>query len=131
MRKRIIYITLIVGLALFITLKTSANAAPAVAVGHPAPDFTLTDVNGQSHSLKDYRGKIVALGFISTQCPVSNDYNERMRVIAESYGKKNVVFLGINANFNESPAEIKAHAAKHNLTFTILKDEGNSVADAY
>jgi peroxiredoxin len=130
MRKPI-YITMIVALVLFITLKTTTMAATAVIIGQPAPDFTLSDVNGQSHSLKDYRGKIVALGFISTQCPVSNDYNDRMRAIAESYGKKNVVFLGINANFNEDTAEIKAHAAKHNLTFTILKDEDSMVADAY
>jgi peroxiredoxin len=130
MRKRI-YITLIVGLALFITLKTTTIAYSPLAIGQPAPDFTLRDLKGQSHSLKDYHGKIVALAFISTNCPISNDYNARMRAIAEDYGKQNVVFLGINSNFNEPLANIKAHAAKNKLTFTILKDEGNKIADAY
>jgi peroxiredoxin len=130
MRKRI-YITLIAGLTLFITLKTGALASSALAIGKPTPDFTLADLKGQSHSLKDYRGKTVVIGFISTTCPISNDYNARMRAIAEEYGKQSVVFLGINSNFNEPVKEIKAHAAKNNLTFTILKDEGNKVADAY
>jgi peroxiredoxin len=122
---------LIVGLALFITLKTDTIAHPALAIGQPAPDFTLTDLKGESHSLKDYRGKIVVLGFISTTCPISNDYNARMRAIAEDYGKQNAVFLGINSNFNEPVSGIKAHAAKNKLAFTILKDQGNQVADAY
>jgi peroxiredoxin len=129
MRTRVhIMFTMIVGLAFIITQSTtSANSS----IGKAAPDFTLTDLKGQNHSLRDYRGKIVALGFISTNCPISNDYNARMRAIAEDYGKQNAVFLGINSNFNEPVTEIKAHAAKNNLPFTILKDEGNKVADAY
>jgi peroxiredoxin len=123
-------IMLLASLALVITLQANA-ASLNIAIGNPAPDFTLTDLDGRSHSLKDYRGKIVVLGFISTQCPISNDYNARLRELAEDYGKKNVVFLGINSNFNEAPAEIKAHAAKNGLAFTILKDEGSGVADAY
>ncbi|MBO0798906.1 MAG: redoxin domain-containing protein, partial [Blastocatellia bacterium] len=127
----LITITLIAGLALSLRLNARVTTSASTAIGKPAPDFTLTDLDGQSHSLKDYRGKIVALAFISVTCPVSNSYNERMRAIAGDYGKKNVVFLGINSNANESPADIKAHAAKNNFTFTILKDEGNSIADAY
>jgi peroxiredoxin len=132
MRTRVhIMFTLIVGLALIITLKAQSTTSAYSSIGKPAPDFTLTDLKGQSHSLKDYRGKVVVLGFISTTCPISNDYNARIRAIAEDYGKQNVVFLGVNSNFNEPVAGIKAHAAKNNLTFTILKDEGNKVADAY
>jgi peroxiredoxin len=128
-----IYTLLIAGAALLITLnaQTTTNASSALAVGKPAPDFTLPDLKGQNHTLKDYRGRIVALGFISTNCPISNDYNTRMRAIAEDYDKQNVVFLGINSNYNEPPPAIKAHAAKNNLTFPILKDEGNKIADAY
>jgi peroxiredoxin len=103
----------------------------ALAVGQPAPNFALADLNGKKHALNDYRGKVVAIAFIATQCPISNDYNARMRAIAEEYGKKNIIFLGINSNFNESVAEIKSHAAKNNLSFPILKDHANKIADAY
>lgn len=127
----LITITLIAGLALSLKLNARVTTSASTAIGKAAPGFTLADLNGQSHSLKDYRGQIVALAFISSTCPVSNSYNERMRAIAEDYGKKNAAFLGINSNANESPADMKAYAAKNNLTFTILKDEGNSIADAY
>jgi peroxiredoxin len=132
MRTRIhVMITLIVGLAFIIMLQAQSTTSAHSSIGKPAPDFTLTDLKGQSHSLENYRGKIVVLGFISTKCPISNDYHARMRAIAEDYGKQNVVFLGINSSFDEPVTEIKAHATKNNLTFTILKDEGNKVADVY
>ena len=47
--------------------------APALAGteldGRPAPDFTLTDYRGQTVSLSDFRGKVVVLTFIYTECP--------------------------------------------------------------
>jgi len=56
--------SLVNAMALAQTQKESAPLAPNVKVGGPAPDFTLMDQNGQSHSLHDYRGKKnVALAF--------------------------------------------------------------------
>jgi cytochrome oxidase Cu insertion factor (SCO1/SenC/PrrC family) len=56
--------SLVNAVALAQTQKESAPLAPNVKVGGPAPDFTLMDQNGQSHSLHDYRGKKnVALAF--------------------------------------------------------------------
>jgi peroxiredoxin len=104
---------------------------PALAIGQPAPDFSLPDLRGQQHALKDQRGKITVIAFLSVQCPISNAYGERIRALAEDYAKQGVVFLAINASAPESVADIKAHAAQHGFTFPILKDAGNKVADAY
>ncbi|MDX6695884.1 MAG: hypothetical protein QOF02_3487 [Blastocatellia bacterium] len=104
-----------------------ANDAEA---GKPIADFSLPDVNGKTHSLASLKGKNgTVLIFISTQCPVSNAYNERMEKLAEDYAARGVNVIGINANATESADDIKAHAAAHKLTFTILKDKGNKVAD--
>jgi len=40
------------------------DSALAVGPGDPAPDFTLQDVNGSSHSLSDYSGKVILLAFV-------------------------------------------------------------------
>jgi alkyl hydroperoxide reductase subunit AhpC len=51
-------------------LFTLNAARGAVTVGQPAPDFTLTDIAGQTQKLSDYRGKIVVLEWVNPECPI-------------------------------------------------------------
>jgi peroxiredoxin len=100
------------------------------AIGATIEDFTLPDVDSKDHSLKSLAGKNgTVLLFIAVQCPVSNAYNERMEKLAQDYRAKGINVIGINSNVKEDAAAVKAHAAEHNLTFTILKDPGNKIAD--
>ncbi|MBK7266035.1 MAG: thioredoxin family protein [Ignavibacteriales bacterium] len=93
-------------------------------------NFSLPDINGKTHSLTDYKSsKAIVLMFISTECPVSNAYNSRMAAISKDYSSKDITFLGINSNKAEDVAAITKHAAENGLDFTILKDNGNVVAD--
>jgi len=41
-----------------------------VAIGAVVPDFSLTDQNGASVRLSDLRGRVVAVNFIYTRCPL-------------------------------------------------------------
>jgi len=100
------------------------------AIGATIEDFTLPDVDNKEHSLKSLAGKNgTVLIFIAVQCPVSNAYNERMAQLAADYQAKGINVIGINSNVAEDAAAVKAHAAEHKLTFTILKDPGNKIAD--
>lgn len=100
------------------------------AIGATIADFTLPDANGKEHSLASLAGKNGSvLIFIAVQCPVSNAYNERMEKLAQDYKAKGINVIGINSNVAESADAVKAHAAEKHLTFTILKDAGNKVAD--
>jgi peroxiredoxin len=100
------------------------------AIGATIEDFTLPDVDSKDHSLKSLAGKNgTVLLFIAVQCPVSNAYNERMEKLAQDYRARGINVIGINSNVKEDAAAVKAHAAEHNLTFTILKDPGNKIAD--
>jgi peroxiredoxin len=95
-------------------------------------NFTLNDVNGKAHSLADYKNsKAIVVMFIATQCPISNDYNNRMAKIYESYKGKDIAFLGINSNVQEDIEEIKEHSKKNKFNFPVLKDEGNIIADKF
>ena len=109
------------------------NEVPAPpAIGATIEDFTLPDVDNKEHSLKSLAGKNgTVLLFIAVQCPVSNAYNERMEKLAQDYKAKGINVIGINSNVAEDAAAVKQHAAAHNLTFTILKDAGNKVADRF
>jgi len=107
------------------------NEIPAPpAIGATIGDFTLPDVDGNQLALKAMKGKNgTVLIFIAVQCPVSNAYNERMEKLALDYKSKGISVIGINANSTEDVAAVKNHAAEKHLTFTILKDSGNKLAD--
>jgi len=101
------------------------------AIGSTVADFKLSDVNGKEHSLSSLKGKNgTVLIFVSVQCPVSNAYNERMEKLAQDYKARGINVIGINSNSTEEASEVKAHASTNNLTFPILKDKGNKIADA-
>src|SRR5713101_7976275 len=111
----------------------NGNDLPAPpAIGATIDDFKLPDVDGGTHSLNSLKGKNGAvLIFIATRCPVSNGYNERMEALAQDYKAKGINVIGINSNVTEPASEVKSHAAEKHLTFTILKDDGNKIADRF
>ena len=132
--KKLAAVSLLVTMFAFALL---LSARPLVAdipappiIGSTIADFTLPDAGGAAHTLASLHGsKGTVLIFIATQCPVSNGYNERMEKLAQDFKARGINVIGINANSTESAADVKDHAAKNNLTFTILKDNGNKVAD--
>ena len=122
---------LIVAFAAVIGSGRNASDLPAPpAIGTTLDDFKLPDADGAEHTLKSLTGKNGAvLIFISVQCPVSNAYNERMEKLAQDYKAKGINVIGVNSNNTEPTAAVKSHAGEKHLTFTILKDDGNKIAD--
>ena len=62
----------------------------AATIGEPAPNFTLTDSNGASHSLADYKGKIVVLEWNNPECPF----------VKKHYGSGNIPKQQMDATAN-------------------------------
>lgn len=104
----------------------------AVAPGEKVSDIRLRDYNGQEFTLGQFKDKTaIVVIFISTRCPVSNAYNQRMAQIFADYAPKNVAVVGINSNRGEDAAMVKKHAQENGLKFPILIDENNEVADRF
>ena len=120
----------VAGVAFAASVRAEGEVPAPPAIGSTIGDFTLPDVDNKEHSLKSLAGKNgTVLLFISVQCPVSNAYNERMEKLAQDYKAKGINVIGINSNVAEDAASAKAHAAENKLSFTILKDAGNKIAD--
>jgi len=110
--------------------RTASDLPAPPAIGTVIDDFTLPGADGASHSLASLKGKNgTVIIFIATKCPVSNGYNDRMEKVFEDYKAKGFNVIGINSNSTEPAAEVKSHAAEKGLKFTILKDDGNKIAD--
>jgi peroxiredoxin len=136
MKKRVFLILIAVAFALPCLAAINANGAKAIAQTEKAiaatsiANFELPDANGTRRSFDSLKGANgTVLIFVSVNCPVSNAYNERMEKLAADYKARGISVVGINANQTESIADIKRHAAEKNLTFPILKDAGNKIAD--
>ena len=130
-------LALFLGAVLIVAVAAVAGSGHSVpdlpappAIGAVIDDFTLPDADGASHSLASLKGKNgTVIIFIATKCPVSNAYNDRMEKVFEDYKAKGFNVVGINSNSTEPSAEVKSHAAEKGLKFTILKDDGNKIAD--
>jgi len=115
------------------------TALPALAmgtVGETAPAFSLKGLDGKTHALADYAGKVVVLEWINPNCPFSDRHAQEktMTTLAAKYGE--VVWLGINSTSRDSrdflpPAEHKAWADKNGIHYAVLYDESGTVGHAY
>jgi peroxiredoxin len=125
------FVFVIAGAVVATSVRAVEGEIPAPPpIGATIEDFTLPDAPGHDHSLKSLAGKKgTVLLFIAVQCPVSNAYNERMEKLAADYKAKGIAVVGINSNVKEDADAVRGHAAENKLTFPILKDAGNKIAD--
>ncbi len=121
----------IAALVFAFSLVGSAGAV-GLGPGDRVESFTLVSYDGKTHSLDQYRDSVATVVmFIATQCPISNDYNQRMVSLVREYQPRGFQFLGVNSNRQESVVEIKGHALGAGFRFPIVKDDGNVIADRF
>jgi peroxiredoxin len=111
----------------------SAGELKAPAIGSSVSTFSLPSYDGKTIDLASAikANKATVVIFVSTQCPVSNAYNDRMEQIFEKFGSKGVGVIGVNSNVAEDLAAVKTHAHEHGFKFPVVKDAGNKIADLY
>lgn len=78
-------------------------AQAAVEVGRPAPDFTLTGIDGQQYRLSDFRGKIVVLEWNNPDCPFVHKHYDSGNIprLQEAARAEGVVWLTINSGASD------------------------------
>lgn len=115
--------------AVLLSVTASAYAAEP-QLGQKLESFQLQDFRGKKHALDDYRdSKLVVLAFLGTECPLAKRYGLRLGKLADEYEPRGVSFIGLNANVQDSIAEMAAFARDHDIRFPLLKDLSNQVAD--
>ena len=109
------------------------GAAAGLKVGTIVPDFEKTTLEGRRFSLaeaeKTHNGVVVL--FLSTICPYCNYYNDLIRDMAGEFGKRGVLFVGVNSGRLETAEEARAHALEHGHRFDIIKDPEARIADIF
>ena len=97
--------------------------------GIQAPDFTLQDQNGQTRSLKDFRGQKVVLYFYSKD--MTSGCTKQACGFAELYPhfrEKGAVVIGVS---KDTAVSHKKFEEKYSLPFILLADPEKTVIQAY
>jgi len=104
-------------------------------------DFTLTDQYGETHTLSDYKGKVVFLNFWATWCPPCKEELPDIEALYQEYNlnEDDVVFIGVtNPASDEYPYnqdgtvdEIKDFLTTNGYTFPTVFDETGEVLQNY
>jgi peroxiredoxin len=107
-------------------------------IGKKAPEFSLVDLDGNTHKLSDYKGKIVVLEwFHPTSTYVVDQYtNHTLKTFGNALHKKpGVVYLAINSTATGKAGSDKdenvAAKKRFGMNFPILLDADGKTADAY
>ncbi len=90
-----------------LTLIFSSNVF-SLTVNQPSPDFALSDTQGKTHKLSDYKGKYVVLEWVNPECPfVKKHYDSgNMPNLQKQWATKDVVWLAVNST-NPSHSDFK------------------------
>src|SRR2546430_11782254 len=102
--------------ASFVT--TALYAFDPPPVGSAAPDFSLTDTKGKTHSLAQYKGKYVVLEWFNPECPfVKKHYgSDNMQKLQKDFTDKGVVWLSIDSSAEGKEGFLTADQAEKILS---------------
>lgn len=128
-------LTVIVSLATF----TVTGRATTAEVGRPAPDFTLTDIAGRTHSLAEFKGRTVVLEWVNPECPVvgKHYHSGSMPRLQKAAVADDVVWLSINSaapgkEGDYAPDAVRAWQKKVGFAATdYLRDPDGKVGHLY
>lgn len=88
--------------------------------GVTPPKLVLKDVNGKTHDLKSYKGKVVLVNFWATWCPPCREEMPSMQRLKEKMAGQPFVMLGVDSA--ESPDDVGGFLDLVKVDFTILFD---------
>lgn len=94
-------------------LAAVGSVSAATEIGQPAPEFQLTDIQGVTHTLSQYRGKIVVLEWVNPGCPVVQRHYDtgNMQKTQRSAVAAGVVWLSINSGGPGAQGDLNQPAA--------------------
>ena len=91
----------------------------------------LSRLDGRPAAIDWAASEVTVLLFLSTVCPISNAYSDRIKGLVARYAGKPVRILLVNSNDNETVDEVRSYAKDVASPVPIFKDWSNVVADRF
>ena len=92
-------------------------------IGRRLGEFALTDYRGREITPADFSpANVLVIAFLGVECPLAKLYSERLQAIFSDFKDRGVMVLGVDANQQDSLAEMAVHARNHHIAFPFAKD---------
>ncbi len=91
-------------------------------------DFTLTDLQGKSWTLKDLKGKVVLVNFWATWCPPCRKEMPDLERLYKKFAGQGLVVLAIS---DEESAKVVPFIAQARYSYPVLLDPGRKVSSEF
>ena len=108
---------------LAILLCTGALLTAGENSGRRAPGFALPDSKMQVVDLADYRGKIVLLDFMQTNCAHCGTFSDVLERVQQKYGDQ-VAILAVVNSAGDTQDTVAQYISGHRITYPVLFDAG-------
>lgn len=105
------------------------NQGRGLEVGDLAPDFTLTDANGEVSRLSDWQGQPVVINFWASWCAPCKEEMPEFVKAHQANQDSGLVVLGVNAQ--ESAAQAQEFVDKFAMPFHVALDTRGDVMQVY
>lgn len=120
----------LVTLVLAFGLSRDPLAHPSSLEGHPAPDFTLTTLDGsRAVHLAALKGQVVVVNFWASWCAECHAEHPALADAWDRYRDQGVVFVGIS--FQDSVSAASAYAQAQAVSWPLLADPTSSTGLAF
>ena len=128
----LVVVAIVISLMLVFGIQKTRHASPQNAgslQGQPAPDFSLTSLEGNTLKLSDFHGRAVLLNFWATWCEPCKIEMPWFVELQKKYGPQGLQILGV-AMDDASPKEIADFAKKMGVNYPIMIGK-EAVGDQY
>jgi len=102
-----------------------STSEKTLELGQIAPDFTLTDIDGNTFSLRDYRGNVVVVDFMATWCVWCAIEMPDLVDFHENYGHQDVVMFSIDVTTSETEEQLRDFKDEYGAEWTFARDIAN------
>ena len=112
-----------------LTVTVSMCIGSGLGKGAPAPDFSERDVDGITHRLADYEGRVLVIEFFATWCTYCTDQLPIMEKVREDHPEDQLSILSVDGDDRESRERVAEYRVKHDIQWPVVYKAGTMAED--
>jgi peroxiredoxin len=111
------------------TLDNTVPILPPVTTSYPAPQLSLTDLQGKPVSIEDYRGQVILINNWATWCPPCRTEMPELQAYYTAHAAEGLVVIAIESG--DPAGQVSSFVQEHEITFPVWLDPHGAAVEAF